>query len=256
MLSLSSWGLLAHVIGYVPLYNPLLRVTYISKVRVHMRQNTQFLSSETGPLHLIEPFVFPPIFLQISFFLNSQTKFHYETRHIVIIQSSVRGHAAGSFLPLWITQLLHEEMRLRLLGAGPAVAELDHTVLLFLVLQGIFALISIGLHSLTVSPTVKGSSLPTNLEAFVAVYFLDDGHSDWGEMGTPVVWILLSLVVKDVEFKNKNNWLFVSSLRTDWQSYAWVLISVDLYALEIDLWAVWQLPLLSRNFLISYGSVY
>lgn len=128
MLSLSSWGLLAHVIGYVPLYNPLLRVTYISKVRVHMRQNMQFLSSETGPLHLIEPFVFPPIFLQISFFLNSQTKFHYETRHIVIIQSSASRHAAGSFLLLWIMQLLHEEMRLRPLGARPAVAELDHTV--------------------------------------------------------------------------------------------------------------------------------
>lgn len=196
-----------------------------------MRQNTQFLSSETGPLRLIEPFVFPSIFLQISVFLNSQTKFHYETRHIFIIQSSVSRHVAGSFLLLWIMQLLHEEMRLRPLGACPAVAELDHIVVLFLFVQGTSTLISIGLHSLTVSPTVKGSSLPTNLEAFVVAYFLDDGHSDWGEMGTPVVWIRRSLVAKDDEFKNKNNWLFVPSLRTDWQSYVWVLISVDLYAL-------------------------
>lgn len=34
----------------------------------------------------------------------------------------------------------------------------------------------------------------------------DDGLS---EKGTPVVLICLSLVAKDVEFKNKNYWLFV-----------------------------------------------
>lgn len=51
-------------------------------------------------------------------------------------------------------------MRLRPSGARPAVVELD----LFLFLQGITTLISIGLHSLK-----KGPSLPTNLEAFVIV---------------------------------------------------------------------------------------
>lgn len=39
-----------------------------------------------------------------------------------------------------------------------------------------------------------------------------------------------SLVAKDVEFKNKNTWLLVPSLRTDWQS-VWALTSVDLYTL-------------------------
>lgn len=74
-------------------------------------------------------------------------------------------------------------MRLRPSGVRPAVVELD----LFLFLQGTSTLISTGLHSLTVSPTIKKDpSLPTNLEAFV-VYCLDGGHSDWGEMGTPMV---------------------------------------------------------------------
>lgn len=59
----------------------------------------------------------------------------------------------------------------------------------------------------TLSPTVdEGSSFTTDLAAFAVVCLLDDGLS---EKGTPVVLICLSLVAKDVEFKNKNYWLFV-----------------------------------------------